>query len=258
MRTHYDEVAPTYDQRYDRHAYAGIAGALLQFAGDPPRRVLEVGCGSAHWLALLIAEGHSATGIDASAGMLQQAAVKVPAASLMHGHAESLPFESDSFERVFIINALHHFSDARRALVEARRVLCADGALLIIGLDPASNQDSWCIYNFFPGTLQRDRQRFPATRAVRDWLLDSGFARCHTYIAEKIERDLPAREALASGELARHSTSQLSELSDSAYAEGLAAIVAAAEAAEAAGDTLRLRAHLHLFATVAQVNGAET
>ena len=250
--TNYDEVAPTYDQRYARNRYPGVEDGLQRFAGQLPRRILEVGCGSGHWLASLTATGHEAIGIDASAGMLAKAKAKVPPAQLVRGQAEALAFATASFERVVIINALHHFSDPRRAIWEARRVLCTDGSVLIVGLDPACAPDSWCIYDFFAGTLQRDRQRFPSGETIRGWLQEAGFARCHTYIVEQIEKDLSAKEALASGELARHSTSQLSELSDQAYAEGLAAI----EAAIADDETLRLRARLHLFATVAEVNGA--
>lgn len=256
--TNYDEVAATYDQRYERHAYPGVARAVLEFAGAPPQRVLEVGCGSGHWVALLLEQGHRVTGLDASSGMLAKARTRAAAAALVKGYAEALPFASGSFERIIVVNALHHFSDARRALQEARRVLSGSGALLVIGLDPACDQDSWCIYDYFPGALERDRQRFATTSQLRESLADAGFGRCHSYVAERIEQDVPATEALESGALARHTTSQLSELSDADYAAGLAAIQTAAAAAEARGETLRLRARLHLFATVAQNEGGGT
>lgn len=94
-----------------------------------------------------------------------------------------------------------------------------------------------------------------ATSAIRGSLQSAGFRSCWTHLAELIEQDVPARDALASGALSRHVTSQLSDLSDAAYAEGMASMGAAAAAPEAAAGTLRLRARLHLFATVAHVNG---
>lgn len=253
--TDYDRVAPTYDQRYERNRYAGIEDTLRVFAGQAPRRILEVGCGSGHWLASLAASGHRVVGMEPSPGMLAKAKSKHLPAQLVRGHAEALPFEAGGFERVVMVNALHHFSDVRRAMREARRVLSSDGTLLTIGLDPTSDQDSWCIYDYFPTTQQRDRERFPATAEIRSWLLEAGFARSHSFVAERIEIDQPAREALAGGALARQSTSQLSELSDEAYAAGLAAIETAATAAEAHGETLRLRARLHLFGTIGMVEG---
>lgn len=248
MTTNYDQVAPSYDQRYARHAYPGIASAVLAFAGEGPQRILEVGCGSGHWLELLDANGHRPTGLDASPGMLAKAQVKLPAVALVRGQAEALPFADDSFDRVLIVNALHHFSDPRRALHEARRVLGTGGSALIIGMDPAAGQDVWCIYDYFAGTRERDLQRFPAAVTLRTWLLEAGFLQCETFLAERIDFDRPAREALTSGALARHVTSQLSELSDEAYAAGMAAIEAAAAAS---GDALRLHARLHLYGTTA-------
>lgn len=250
MGTNYEEVAPTFDQRYERHAYAGIAATLLEHVGPAPRSVLEVGCGTGHWLGVLAENGHLVTGLDASRGMLDKARAKLPEAPLVHGQAEQLPFASGCFERVVMINTLHHFAAPQQALREARRVLSASGCLLIIGLDPSSELDSWVIYDYFPSSLQRDRVRFPATSTLRSWLSDAGFAASRSFVAERIEHSLTARAALESGALARHTTSQLSELSDADYARGMAEIEQAATAAEAQGTTLSLHARLHLFATV--------
>jgi ubiquinone/menaquinone biosynthesis C-methylase UbiE len=254
-RTNYDEVAPTYDQRYARNRYPGVTDALLKFAGKEPHRVLEVACGSGHWLALLAANGHNVAGIDASAGMLAKAKAKLPQVPLVNGEAEALPFKPESFDRVVIINAVHHFSDPRRALSEARRVLSASGAVLLVGLDPQQHPGEWSIYDFFRGTRERDRARFPPMSSICEWLRELGFERCDTFVAERIEQDVSAREALANGLLARHVTSQLSELSDAAYAAGIAAIERAAAAAEAVGETLQLHSRMQLFATVAESLG---
>ena len=44
--TDYDEIAVTYDRRYEEQDYAGIERALIEFVGSRSR-VLEVGCGTA-------------------------------------------------------------------------------------------------------------------------------------------------------------------------------------------------------------------
>lgn len=253
--TNYDEVAPAYDQRYAHNAYPGLTATVLDFVGRTPQRVLEIGCGSGHWLSCLSAHGHDVFGLDASSGMLMQAKHKVGASRLAHGRAEALPFAAESFDRVLLVHALHHFEDPRRAMREARRVLRASGSLLTIGLDPSSAEDTWCIYDFFSGTRERDRQRFPTANALHTWLNDAGFARCRTTLAELFELHVPAREALSSGALSRHSTSQLTELSDEAYASGIAAIVAADAAAAGA---LLLHARLHLFGTLAHAASTAT
>ena len=64
----YDSVANTYDRRYDNNDYSGIEAALGAFMGPThDGRVLEVGCGTGHWLRLLGARGIRAAGLDVSA-----------------------------------------------------------------------------------------------------------------------------------------------------------------------------------------------
>jgi ubiquinone/menaquinone biosynthesis C-methylase UbiE len=94
-------------------------------------------------LAVLPGRVRKAAGLDRSAEMLQRAA---PSAHVVRGRAEKLPWRSNSFDRLFCINALHHFTDADAFMIEAQRVLRPEGALLTIGLDPHTALDSWWIY----------------------------------------------------------------------------------------------------------------
>src|SRR5436305_1167507 len=50
----YDSIAARYDRRYDLHDYAGVRETLLGFIGES-RAILEVGCGTGHWLTALTA-----------------------------------------------------------------------------------------------------------------------------------------------------------------------------------------------------------
>jgi SAM-dependent methyltransferase len=194
--------------------------------------------------------GHNGSGIDPSRGMLSKAVTKVPAAQLALARAEQLPFAAASFDRVFSMNAVHHFDDPRRAFCEARRVLRPGGAVLSIALDPSAGLDEWSLYEFFAGTRERDLERFPRTADLRTWMAEAGFEACETVIAERIDQQLPARDALALGALNKSATSQLSELSDAAYRAGIEAIEGATRDAEQRGEVLMLSSRLHLFATV--------
>jgi ubiquinone/menaquinone biosynthesis C-methylase UbiE len=81
----YDAVSTDYDQRYDRDGHAGVADALTTFVDTGAGGVLEVGCGTGHWLAWLAERGADRlAGIDASADMLAKAAAKVDDAHLRH------------------------------------------------------------------------------------------------------------------------------------------------------------------------------
>jgi len=48
------------------------------------------------------------------------------------GHAESLPFPDESFDRVVSVVAFHHMEDQDKALAEMRRVLRPDGRLVVV------------------------------------------------------------------------------------------------------------------------------
>ena len=51
--TDYDRIADRFDARYAMYAYDGVRETLLQFLGaDASSAVLEVGCGTGHWLAV--------------------------------------------------------------------------------------------------------------------------------------------------------------------------------------------------------------
>lgn len=88
-RVDYDEIAETYDQRYEREVHGGVAQAIVEFVGDDTTsRIVEVGCGTGHWLASLEQRGFTnLAGLDASEGRLAVAGSKNIGADLRHGDA---------------------------------------------------------------------------------------------------------------------------------------------------------------------------
>jgi ubiquinone/menaquinone biosynthesis C-methylase UbiE len=117
----YDHIAKTYDRRYQENDYSGVLAALMVFVGEHSNQhILEVGCGTGHWLRSLDGGETRVTGVDASARMLARARVQAPRAVLVQRAAERLPWAGESFDRVFCINALHHFRDKVAFLREAQ------------------------------------------------------------------------------------------------------------------------------------------
>ena len=105
----YDQIAQTFDKRYERNDYAGVELELRQFVGNQAGlNVLEVGCGTGHWLGVLLAPEIFVTGLDFSSEMLARAQTRLPQVDLIRGHAEYLPWPAESFDRVFCVNAIHH------------------------------------------------------------------------------------------------------------------------------------------------------
>jgi ubiquinone/menaquinone biosynthesis C-methylase UbiE len=248
--TEYDHIAGTYDRRYERNSYEGVEQALQRFVGsEPGSRILEVGCGTGHWLEFLQPLGMHLMGLDFSAGMLAKAHIRLPGVALVQGTAERLPWPAESFDRIFCINALHHFADKATFLAETRRILRPTGRILIIGLDPHRGVDQWFVYDYFPESVEIDSQRYPAASSLRTWMREAGFRDCITQEVEHWTYRLPAREILQQGRLDKTATSQLSVLTDAEYQRGMDRIRADIERLEAKGQTLFLTADLRLFGT---------
>ena len=245
----YDHVAATYDRRYDEEPHDGVERSLLNFVGGSSA-VLEVGCGTGHWLALLDSYGFPVAGLDPSRQMLQRAKSRVPNATLKPAHAEQIPWGDASFDRLVCINTFHHFSGRQQFFSEARRVLRTGGGVMIVGLDPHTGLDRWYIYDYFEKTLEIDKGRYPLTRQIRDLMLASGFCRCETVEAQHIPFGFTGREAMERGQLDKTFTSQLTVLTDEEYERGINRIRQDIEAAEARGEQLDLVADLRLYATV--------
>ncbi len=99
-------------------------------------RILDVGTGTG-FLALLLAEmGHNVTGIDISKCMLEKSRQNADKMHLsvdfMHGDAEKLPFEDETFDIVVNRNLLWTMPDPMAAVDEWSRVVKSGGKLVLI------------------------------------------------------------------------------------------------------------------------------
>ena len=197
--------------------------------------------------AKALAERQLLAGVEPSARMLARAKASAPHARLVRARAEALPWRDATFDRVFCVNALHHFADRARFFAEARRILAPGGALLTIGKDPHAERDQWWVYDYFPQTDAIDRERFARVRTLRGELTQAGFAWTESFEADRIEAVTPASEALANGVVDRAYTSQLALLTDDELDAGVKRI---RDANEAAGGQLDLVTDFRLFATV--------
>jgi ubiquinone/menaquinone biosynthesis C-methylase UbiE len=252
----YDRIAPSYNRRYVGGGRQGVAITLQALASAlGAGRILEVGCGTGHWLAGLAAVSAQLYGLDLSAGMLAQAQEREEVLDLVQGRAGQIPFPDASFDLVCCINAIHHFQQQPGFVAEARRVLRPGGALAVIGMDPRAHRHRWYVYDYFAGTYQADLARFPSWGTVLDWMVDSGFHQVEWRIAEQIRDPKVGRSVLADPYLRKDAVSQLTLLSDGDYAAGLARIEAALAAAEAAGETVAFPTDLLLAMLAGRIPG---
>ncbi|MGD9146426.1 MAG: class I SAM-dependent methyltransferase [Anaerolineae bacterium] len=238
-QVNYDRIAPSYNRRYASGGQQGVAITLRELARAlGAGRILEVGCGTGHWLARLEAVSGQLYGLDLSAGMLAQAQQQEESLALVRGRAGQIPFPDASIDLLCCVNAIHHFQQQSGFVAEARRVLRPGGTLAVIGMDPRAHRHRWYVYEYFAGTYQTDLTRFPSWGTVLDWMVASGFQQVEWRIVEQIRDHKVGRSVFADPYLQKDAVSQLTILSDGAYAAGLACIETALAAAEATGETL--------------------
>jgi ubiquinone/menaquinone biosynthesis C-methylase UbiE len=99
----------------------------------PSESVLEVGFGPGVVIQRLSNLAGHVPGIDPSQEMVQQArtrnaeAIRSGRVDLRHGSVESLPFNSNTFDKVIAINSMQVWRDTGAGLREIRRVMRPGG-----------------------------------------------------------------------------------------------------------------------------------
>jgi SAM-dependent methyltransferase len=150
-----------------------LLGVRMTRGGD----LLDVGCGTGGFLRW--AAGRDSfkriAGVDISAEAIAFARLRVPTAELQVAPILDLPFETASFDLIVLNDVLQHVpdTDIERALQELRRVLRADGAVLLRtnGARRARSEGDWRVY---------DR------RALRSALERAGFHCCRLTYANVV------------------------------------------------------------------------
>lgn len=127
MFDHFNLLAPIYDKVIQTPDIE-IFRELLNLPS--PGFLLDAGGGTGRVSSQLIPFVEGVVISDVSSGMLKQARRKsglLPIQTM----AESLPFASGTFDRVLVVDALHHFRDQKLAMSDLIRVLAPGGRLLI-------------------------------------------------------------------------------------------------------------------------------
>jgi ubiquinone/menaquinone biosynthesis C-methylase UbiE len=256
MVIQYDELANEFDERYRHQSFPGIQVCLRRLATRPgTKRVLDVGCGTGHWLNILSDLPVELIGLDPSSAMLEKARAHATRAGLVCAPAEGMPFQAKSFDLIFCVNAFHHFSDPKKFLRSSRLLLRNGGRLGIFSLDPHTEETDWYLYDYFPGVRAADLRRYSPTVEIMRSMAEAGFNDSSAEPAEHIQRTFTAASVFQDPFLVRQSTSQLLLISEESYLDGKRAIAAAVAKANREGQPILFRVDLRLFVTVGAVNG---
>lgn len=214
----YKNIANKYDERYKSGQLSNIEILLSDIIKNHDyKEILEVGCGTGHWLQNLQA---NIFGCDLSYDMLKIAQSK-NLDKLIMCDAVKLPFRENSFDFIFLVNALHQFDNKVKFIEDAFKLLKSKGCLAIFYVDPSNHDDSWYVYEYFDGVYEKDLRRFPRWSEIVKWMNQIGFNNVSDIEVEKIYKKMIAAEVFNDNFLLKYNSSQLAELSDEAYGEGL-------------------------------------
>lgn len=128
------EVTRTRERSYGgvtREAHRDAYHIACDLLNDPPKRVLDVGCGSGYGSEMLARQGYSVLGLDASAEAIAFARYRAPRAwfRLCDVGREPLPLMDGEVEVVVAVESIEHVADDARMFREFARVLEDDGVL---------------------------------------------------------------------------------------------------------------------------------
>ncbi len=174
--------------------------------GVPPRRILDVGCGTGELTRRLARRypGAEVVGLDFTAAMLREAVRRTgrdgrPGVAYGRGTTVRLPFADASFDLVSNAFLIRNLVDLDLAFAEMRRVLRPGGTLLVLEItEPASPAfgrifhayfdhvvpwlgaavDSAGPYRYLPASLRR----LPPREALVGRLRAAGFPRTEAHL----------------------------------------------------------------------------
>src|SRR5437870_7942634 len=197
-------TAPTQDKQkeiasFDRHAAADdydvftpqssarLIYAFVKLTGPPPgARVIDLGCGSGTFTALLARAGFDYVGLDISAKLVAVGRRKHPRIEFVAGDIERLPFPAASFDGALLSGVVHHFPDPSPCAKETFRLLRPRGRF--VAFDPNRMNPFMWLYRdhaspFYSPVGVTPNERPVLARVVRTTFARAGFAVISRYLS---------------------------------------------------------------------------
>jgi ubiquinone/menaquinone biosynthesis C-methylase UbiE len=189
----------------------------------PISTILDLGCGTGRFSAGLAKRfGARVMGVDPSEKMLDQARRKRQGSGIHYqrGAAEAIPLVDGAVEMIFMSMSFHHFRDPELAARECRRVLRADGNL-VVRTGTREQISSYPYVPFFPSTRPMLEDLLPDRPRLCAVFETAGFRCLESHI---VTQTLAPNWLAYADKLSAGGDSVLARVADDELAGGLEAI----------------------------------
>ncbi len=171
-KINYNQIASNYAEY--RQAWQSVVDELKKGCHRNNCRILEIGCGTGHYIQALATSGFISYGIDPSIGMLR--AVKERSVGFINSGAENLPFKDKVFDFVFSVDVIHHVANTKSYFDEALSVLRPGGMICTVTDSEEIIANRKPLAKYWPGTVSVDLKRYPAINTLREQMTEAGFS----------------------------------------------------------------------------------
>ena len=194
-----------------------------QVGARPVSTILDLGCGTGRFSECLASQfGACVVGVDPSAKMLERARKKgrVPRVHYERGAAEAIPLADSTADMIFMSMSFHHFRDPESAAWECRRVLRAEGTL-VVRTGTREQIPSYPYVPFFPSTRGMLQNLLPDRTRLRAIFETSG---CRCVETQIVTQTIAPTWAAYADKLSAGGDSVLARLTEDELAGGLEAV----------------------------------
>ncbi|MEO8232661.1 MAG: class I SAM-dependent methyltransferase [Ignavibacteriota bacterium] len=221
QKTDYAQIAATYNNRYKTNYLAGIENEIKKIVSSNNYNViLEAGCGTGRWINLFENSNQNIFGLDFSLEMVKIPKTEKSQLNFVNADAINIPFKDNFYDLIFCVNAIHHFSDKLKFIQECKRTLSTNGMIAVFGVDPTIDKD-WYVYNYFDSVYENDLKRFPTLDFLRKNLEAEKFVNVEIKSVEEVNNIRIGSDVFNDPFLQKHHCSQLANLTNEEYENGI-------------------------------------
>lgn len=136
---YWSKVAERYDRVVDLQIGPKTRSLVLERVKQEERlrNLVEFGCGTGYYTAVLASKADSVVATDVSPGMLSLARRQISSANVLFQieDAQKTSFQNNAFDTAFL-SLVIHFTEPEKTLAEMHRILKTGGTLILANLDP--------------------------------------------------------------------------------------------------------------------------